>query len=87
MPGDRKAMSEQSSVREGAGYDKVFPSDHELEEGFSWSSERELSTHSPNYEGESYDGEEVEDVEECKDKCGEGEEDKEHRGKDDKDEG
>ena len=31
----REAISEQSSIREGAGYDEVFPSSHELEEGFS----------------------------------------------------
>ena len=31
----REAINEQSSVREGAGYDEIFPSGHELEEGFS----------------------------------------------------
>ena len=31
----RKATSEQSSVRDGAGYDEVFPSSHEPKEGFS----------------------------------------------------
>ena len=37
-----EVMSEQSSIREGAGYDEVFPSGHEPEEGFSWSLEREM---------------------------------------------
>jgi len=37
----RETTSEQSLVREGAGYDKVFPSGHEPEEGFFWLSERE----------------------------------------------
>ena len=87
MSGDREVMSEQSLVREGAGYDKVFSSGHELEKGFSWLSERELSAHSLDDEGESYDGEEVEGVEGGEDKCGEGEEDKEYEGKDDGDEG
>ena len=31
----REVMSEQLSVRDGAGYDEVFPSGHELKEGFS----------------------------------------------------
>ena len=48
-------MSEQSSVREGAGYDEVFQSGHEPEEGLSWSSEREASAHSPDKEVGSYD--------------------------------
>ena len=39
----RKATSEQLSVHEGAGYDEVFNSGHEPEEGFSWSSKREMS--------------------------------------------
>ena len=87
MSGDREVMSEQSLVREGAGYDKVFSSGHELEKGFSWLSERELSAHSLDDEGESYDGEEVEGVEGGEDKCGEGEEDEEYEGEDDSDEG
>ena len=33
----REATSEQSSVREGAGYNEVFQTGHELEEGLSWS--------------------------------------------------
>ena len=87
MSGDREAMSEQSSIREGTRYDKVFPSGHELEKGFSWSSEREMSAHSLDDEGESYDGEEVQGVEGGEDKCGEGEEDEEYEGEDDGDEG
>ena len=51
----REAMSEQLSIREGAGYDKVFQSCHKPEEGLSWSSERETSTHSPDEEVESCD--------------------------------
>ena len=53
----REATSEQSLVREGVGYDEVFQSSHEPEEGFSWSSERETSAHSPNDKVESYDRE------------------------------
>ena len=87
MSGHREVMSEQSLVREGAGYDKVFSSGHELEKGFSWSTERELSAHSLDDDGEIYDGEEVEGVEGGEDKCGEGEEDEEYKGEDDGDEG
>ena len=87
MSGHREVMSEQSLVREGAGYDKVFPLGHEPEKGFSWSSERELLAYSLDDEGESYDGEEVEGVEGGEDKCGEGEEDEEYEGEDDGDEG
>ena len=53
----REAMSEQSSVRDGAGYDEVFPSGHEPKEGFSWLSERETSAQSSDEELESYKGE------------------------------
>ena len=56
----REATSEQSSIREGAGYDEVFQSDHKPEEGFSWSSKREMSAHSPDEEVESCDEEEEE---------------------------
>ena len=87
MSGDKEAMSEQSSVREEAGYDEVFLSGHKPEKGFSYSLERESSAHSPNDEGESYDGEEVDDVKGGEDKCGEGEEDEEYGGKDDRDQG
>ena len=50
----REATSEQSSVHNGAGYDKVFPSSHELEKGFSWLSERETSAQPSDEEFESY---------------------------------
>ena len=50
----REVTSEQSSVRDGAGYDEVFPSGHEPEEGFSWLSEREMSTQPSDEELESY---------------------------------
>ena len=53
----REATSEQSSVRDGAGYDEVFPSGHKPEEGFSWSLERETSAQSSDEEVESYKGE------------------------------
>ena len=47
MSGGREATSEQSSsVREGAGYDEVYPSGHESKEDLSWSPAREPSTHS-----------------------------------------
>ena len=71
------------------GYDEVFQSGHEPEEGFSWSSKRETSAHSPDDEGESYDGEEgeVEEGEEGKDEDDEGGEDEEYRVEDDEDEG
>ena len=47
MLGDGKVMSEQLSlVREEADYDEVYTLGHGLEEGFSWSSKREPSTHS-----------------------------------------
>ena len=52
----REVMSEQLSVRDGAGYDEVFPSGHELKEGFSWLSEREMSTQPSDEQLESYRG-------------------------------
>ena len=70
----KEATSEQSSIREGAGYDEVFQSGHEPEEGLSQSSEREASAYSPDEEVESCDGEE-------------GEEEKVDEGKDEGDEG
>ena len=78
----KEAMSEQSSVCEGAGYDEVFQSSHELEEGFSQSLERDTSAHFPDKEVESCDGEEEEEGE-GEDKGDEGGED----GEDDGDEG
>ena len=82
-------MSEQSSVHEGAGYDKVFKSHHEPKEGFSWMLEKETSNHSPVDEGESYDGGEgkEEEGEEGEDQGDEGGEDKEYGGEDDEDKG
>ena len=73
---DREATSElSSSVREGAGYDEVYPLGRELEEDFPQSPEKELSTYSlsdekeneeeedeGNVEGDEYDeGEEYEE--------------------------
>ena len=85
MLGDKEATSEQSLVREGAGYDEVFHLGHKPEEGFSWSLKRETSAHSLDDEGESYDGGEGEEEEgEEGDKGGE---DKEYGGEDDEDEG
>ena len=78
-------MSEQSLVCEGAGYNEVFQSGHESEEGLSWPSEREALAHSPNEEVESYDvgkGEE-EEVDEGEDESDEGGEE----GEGDRDEG
>ena len=45
------------SVREGAGYDEVFQSGHEPEEGLSLSSERETTARSSDDEAESHDRE------------------------------
>ena len=78
MLGGSEATSEQSSIREGVGYDKVFPLGHGPEEGLSWSSERESSTHSPIDKEEDYDGEEVEEREGDEDQYDEGE--RENRG-------
>ena len=50
----REVTSEQSLVREGAGYDEVFPSSQKPEEGLSWSSEREMSAQPFDEEMESY---------------------------------
>ena len=66
---DRKATSElSSSVREGVGYDEIYPSEHEPKEYFLWSLEREPSTH-------SFSDEEEEEDE--GDEYGEGDEDEE----------
>ena len=82
----REATSEQLSICEGAGYGEVFQSGHEPDEGFSWSSEREMSTHSPDEEVESYDGEEGEEEEVDEGGEDEGDEGGEE-GEDDGDEG
>ena len=81
----KEATSEQSSSREGTGYDEVFQSSHEPEEGLSWSSKRETLAHSPDEEVESCDGEEGEEEEVDKgedegDEGGEEEEDDEDEG-------
>ena len=59
-------MSEQLSVCEGAGYDKVFQSGHKPKEGFSQSSEKETSAYSYSLDNgvESYGGESEEEREE-----------------------
>ena len=57
----RGAISEQSSVREGASYDEVYQTGHEPEEGHSRSSKRETSTRSPDEDWENYIGEEERD--------------------------
>ena len=74
---------EQLSVRDGAGYDKVFGSSDESED-FLRSSERETSTQSPD-EDESYTGESEEVVNEGEDEVEEGERESESDG--DEDEG
>ena len=74
-------------VCEGAGYDEVFQSGHDPEEGFSWSLERETSTHSPDHKGESYDEGEEKEGEEGEDEDDKGGKDEEYGGEDDRDEG
>ena len=59
MSGDREATSKQSSsVREGAGYDEVYPSGHVPVKDLTWSLEREPYAHSPNEEEEEYEDDE-----------------------------
>ena len=81
----REAMSEQLSVREGVGYDEVFQSGREPEEGFSWLSKRETSTQSSDVEMESH-GEEVEVVSEGEDEDDEEERRESDRGENDDEE-
>ena len=57
----RGVISEQSSVREGAGYDEVYQTRQEPKEGHSWSPKRETSARSTNKDGENYIGEEDEE--------------------------
>ena len=66
------ASSEQSSVREGAGYDEAFGSSDESK-GFSRSLEGETSAQSPNDDVESYAKESKEAVDEGEDEVEEGE--------------
>ena len=54
----RGVISEQSLVREGAGYDEVYQTGQVPEEGHSWSLERETSACSPDEDGENYIGKE-----------------------------
>ena len=77
----REATSEQSSAREEAGYDEVFQTGHEPEEGLSWSSERETLAYFPNKEMEScvWEGGE-EEINEGEDEGDEGEEDNGDKG-------
>ena len=74
-------MSEQLSVRKGAGYNDVIQSGHNLEEGLSWSSKREASAHSPDEEVESCNVEEGEEEE------GEDEDRGDERGEEGEDDG
>ena len=53
MSGGREATSEQSSsVREGTGYNEIYPSGHEPLEDLTWSTNKEPSAHSPAKEEE-----------------------------------
>ena len=70
----REAMSEQLSIREGVGYDEVFPLSHEPDEGLSWSLKRETSAQSFDEEVESRGvGDEIVGEGEDEDDEGEGE--------------
>ena len=88
MSGDSEVTSEQSLVREGAGYDKVFLLGHGPEEGLSWSLEMESFAHSLIDEEEDYDGEEVEERKGDEDEYdeSEGEKEGELEGENDEDE-
>ena len=66
------SSSEQSSVREGVGYDEAFGSSDEFE-GFSHLSERETSAQSLDSDVESYAEESKEVVDEREDEVEEGE--------------
>ena len=79
MSGDREATSDQSSVREGAGYDEVYPLGHEPEEDLTWSLKRDPSAHSPTEEEKDCEEEEEEEGEE------EEEDNEEERGDEEKD--
>ena len=65
-----EALSEQSSICDGAGYDKVFGLGHEPKDS-SWSSEKETSTQSLD-DVKSYDEENEEVVNEDEDEVEEG---------------
>ena len=86
MSRDSEATSElSSSVREGAGYNEVFPSGHGPKKGLSSSSERDLSAHSIVNKDEDYEVEEREGDEDEYDE-GEGENEGDLKGEDDGDE-
>ena len=68
-----------TSVREGAGYDEVYPSGHEPEEDLTWSLKRDPSAHSPTEEEKDCEEEEEEEGEE------EEEDNEEERGDEEKD--
>lgn len=60
---DRKATNElSSSVHEGAGYNKIYPSGHEPKEDFPRSLERESSTYSLNDDEENEEEEDEGDI-------------------------
>lgn len=85
MLSDKEAMSEQSlSIREGEGYDEVYPSRYDPKEDVSWSPEREPSAHSPSEEEEEWyeenEGEEKGDEDEEGEEMGEEENDEEGDG-------
>ena len=78
----REVISEQSSIREGAGYDEVFQTGQKPEKGHSWSLERETSARSPDEDGD-YIGEEDEEEIDKGEVKGEGEVDGEEEIEDD----
>ena len=60
----REVISEQSLVREGVGYDEVFQTGQEPEEGRSQSSERETSARSLDKDGDYIGEEDEEEIDE-----------------------
>ena len=82
---DKEATSElSSSIREGAGYDEIYPSGRKPEEDFPWSAKREPSAHSLYDDEENNEKEDEGDIEGDEyDEGDEGEENKE----DEEDEG
>ena len=60
----KEAISKQSSVREGAGYNEVFQKGQESKEGHSLSSERETLAHSPDEDGDYLGEEDKEEIDE-----------------------
>lgn len=90
MSSDTEVKSEQSSlVREGVGYDEVYPSRREPNKDVTWSPKRESSTHSPTEEedeeykeDEDEEGEEEGYEEEEEEAYGEGEKEEDEEGLD-----